>query len=49
MPPRWRKWSTQGLITGGAVAGPLTADSALSSDAARANGVEIPVAGTPTC
>ena len=39
------KMSAQGMITGGTVAGPLTADSALSSDAARANGVEDPVAG----
>ena len=39
------KMSMQGLITGGAVAGPLTADSALSSDAARVNGVDDPVAG----
>ncbi len=39
------KMSTQGVITGGAVAGPLTADSALSSDAARVNGVDDPVAG----
>jgi phosphate acetyltransferase len=37
--------STQGLIIGGTVAGPLTADSALSSDAARVNGVDDPVAG----
>jgi len=39
------KMSTQGLINGGTVAGPLTADSALSSDAARVNGVDDPVAG----
>jgi phosphotransacetylase len=39
------KMSTQGVITGGTVAGPLTADSALSSDAARVNGVDDPVAG----
>src|SRR5689334_3599448 len=39
------KMSTQGLIKGGTVAGPLTADSALSADAARANGVDDPVAG----
>jgi phosphotransacetylase len=39
------KMSTQGLITGATVAGPLTADSALSADAARANGVDDPVAG----
>ncbi len=37
--------STQGLITGATVAGPLTADSALSAEAARANGVDDPVAG----
>jgi phosphate acetyltransferase len=39
------KMSAQGMITGGTVAGPLTADSALSIDAARANGVDDPVAG----
>lgn len=39
------KMAKQGLITGGTVAGPLTADSALSLDAARANGVDDPVAG----
>jgi phosphate acetyltransferase len=39
------KMSTQGVISGGTVAGPLTADSALSSDAARVNGVDDPVAG----
>lgn len=39
------KMSAQGLITGGDVSGPLTADSALSSDAAQANGVDDPVAG----
>ena len=39
------KMAKQGLITGGPDAGPLTADSALSLDAARANGVDDPVAG----
>jgi phosphotransacetylase len=39
------KMAKQGMITGGTVAGPLTADSALSLDAARANGVDDPVAG----
>jgi phosphotransacetylase len=35
----------QGMITGGVVDGPLTADGALSAAAARANGVESKVAG----
>ncbi|HEY2862993.1 MAG TPA: bifunctional enoyl-CoA hydratase/phosphate acetyltransferase [Casimicrobiaceae bacterium] len=39
------KMAKQGMITGGTVAGPMTADSALSLDAARANNVEDPVAG----
>ena len=44
-PRPWRKCRRKALITGGTVAGPLTADSALSADAARANGVDDPVAG----
>ena len=40
------KMATQGLITGGIVDGPLTADSAMSTAAARANGVDSPVAGS---
>jgi phosphotransacetylase len=39
------KMALQGMITGGVVDGPLTADSALSAAAARANGVESKVAG----
>jgi phosphate acetyltransferase len=39
------KMASQGLITGGTVEGPLTADSALSIAAARANGVDAKVAG----
>jgi phosphate acetyltransferase len=39
------KMALQGMITGGVVDGPLTADSALSTAAARANGVESKVAG----
>jgi phosphotransacetylase len=39
------KMATQGLITGAIVEGPLTADSALSAAAAKANGVESTVAG----
>ena len=39
------KMASQGLITGGTVEGPLTADSALSTAAARANGVDSKVAG----
>ena len=39
------KMATQGLIKGGIVEGPLTADSAMSAAAARANGIESPVAG----
>jgi len=39
------KMAIQGLITGGVVEGPLTADSAMSSAAARANGVVSQVAG----
>jgi phosphate acetyltransferase len=39
------KMASQGLITGGTVEGPLTADSALSVAAARANGVDLKVAG----
>ena len=37
--------ASQGLITGGTVEGPLTADSAMSTAAARANGVDSKVAG----
>ena len=40
------KMAAQGLITGGTVEGPLTADSALSTAAARANGVDTKVAGS---
>jgi phosphate acetyltransferase len=40
------KMASQGLITGGTVEGPLTADSALSTAAARANGVDAKVAGS---
>src|SRR5205823_9749627 len=39
------KMAAQGMITGAIVDGPLTADSALSAAAARANGVESKVAG----
>ncbi|HKW80320.1 MAG TPA: bifunctional enoyl-CoA hydratase/phosphate acetyltransferase [Casimicrobiaceae bacterium] len=39
------KMSTQGVVTGGIVSGPLTADSAFSPAAAQANGVDDPVAG----
>ena len=39
------KMAAQGMITGAIVEGPLTADSALSAAAARANGVESKVAG----
>ena len=39
------KMAAQGMITGGVVDGPLTADSAISIAAARANGVESKVAG----
>jgi phosphate acetyltransferase len=39
------KMALQGMITGGVVDGPLTADSALSASAARANGIESKVAG----
>jgi phosphotransacetylase len=39
------KMAAQGMITGAVVDGPLTADSALSAAAARANGVESKVAG----
>ena len=39
------KMSAQGVISGGIVSGPLTADSALSPGAAQANGVDDPVAG----
>jgi phosphate acetyltransferase len=40
------KMAAQGGITGGIVDGPLTADSAMSSAVARANGVASPVAGS---
>ncbi len=39
------RMATQGLISGGVVEGPLTADSALSAASARANGVDSKVAG----
>jgi phosphotransacetylase len=39
------KMAAQGMITGGVVDGPLTADSALSAAAAHANGVDSKVAG----
>jgi phosphate acetyltransferase len=39
------KMAAQGLITGGTIDGPLTADSAMSAAAARANGVESKIAG----
>src|SRR5579864_3621791 len=39
------KMAIQGLLTGGVIDGPLTADSALSAAAARANGIESKVAG----
>ena len=39
------KMAAQGMITGAVVDGPLTADSALSAAAARANGIESKVAG----
>jgi phosphotransacetylase len=39
------KMAAQGMISGGIVAGPMTADSALSMAAAQANGVDDPVAG----
>ena len=35
----------QGLISGGVVEGPITADSAFSAASARANGVESKIAG----
>lgn len=39
------KMAAQGMITGGTVDGPLTADSALSATAAKANGVDSKTAG----
>ncbi len=39
--------AAQGMFPGAIVDGPLTADSALSGDAARANGVKSPIAGHP--
>jgi phosphate acetyltransferase len=39
------KMAVQGMITGGVVDGPLTADSALSASAAHANGAESKIAG----
>jgi phosphotransacetylase len=39
------KMAGQGMITGAAVEGPLTVDSALSAAAARANGIESKMAG----
>jgi phosphotransacetylase len=40
------KMAAQGMITGGAVEGPLTADSAMSAAAALANGVNSKIAGS---
>jgi phosphate acetyltransferase len=40
------KMAAQGMITGAIVDGPLTADSALSTTAARANGIESKIAGS---
>ena len=39
------KMASQGMITGGTIEGPLTADSALSVASARANGVDSRIAG----
>jgi phosphate acetyltransferase len=39
------KMAAQGLITGGTIEGPLTADSAMSAAAALANGVDSRIAG----
>ena len=39
------KMAAQGLISGGTIEGPLTADSAMSAAAARANGIDSKVAG----
>jgi len=39
------KMAAQGMITGGTVDGPLTADSAMSAAAAKANGVDSKTAG----
>jgi phosphotransacetylase len=39
------RMAAQGVITGGMVEGPMTADSAMSTSAARSNGVSSPVAG----
>jgi phosphotransacetylase len=39
------KMAAQGLISGGVVEGPMTVDTALSSAAARSNGIESKVAG----
>jgi phosphate acetyltransferase len=39
--------ATQGMFRGAVVEGPLTADSALSGEAARANGLKSAVAGRP--
>lgn len=39
------KMAAQGMITGGAIEGPLTADSAMSAAAALANGVDSKIAG----
>ncbi|HXX84411.1 MAG TPA: bifunctional enoyl-CoA hydratase/phosphate acetyltransferase [Casimicrobiaceae bacterium] len=39
------KMAAQGMITGGTVDGPLTADSAMSAAAAKANGVDSKIAG----
>jgi phosphate acetyltransferase len=42
-----KKMAAQGMFHGAIVDGPLTADSALSAEAARANGVTSEVAGRP--
>ena len=39
------RMAIQGVITGGIVEGPMTADSAMSATAARSNGIASPVAG----
>ncbi len=39
------KMAAQGVISGGAVEGPMTVDTALSSAAARSNGIESEIAG----
>ena len=39
------KMAAQGMITGGTIDGPLTADSAMSAAAAKANGIDSKIAG----